>query len=203
MRNSTMKLLISPAKKMREEDFLPPQTVPEFAGRAGELLALLQKLPYAELKKLLACNDGIARLNFERYRAMKLEEARTPALLAYDGIQFQYMAPQLFTEPQFAYVDEHLRILSGFYGLLRPFDGVAPYRLEMQARLRAEPYQNLYEFWGDSLTAALERESSVIVNLASEEYAKAVRPHLGGNTRFYTCVFGESISGAVSVPDQG
>lgn len=186
-----MKLIISPAKKMREEDFLPPETSPEFLEQSKELLSLLQKLPYDDLKKLLSCNDAIARLNFERFQAMDLGLARTPALLAYDGIQYQYMAPQLFTDAQFSYVGDCLRILSGFYGLLRPFDAVVPYRLEMQAKLRVGNRKNLYEFWGDALARSLEREDRVIVNLASGEYARAVRPYLHAGTRFLTCVFGE------------
>ena len=127
-----MRLLISPAKKMREEDFLAPEGEPLFLHRAGRLLEALRAMPYPELKKLLACNDAIAQVNYQRYQAMDLARAFTPALLAYEGIQYQYMAPGLFTQPQFDYVKEHLRILSGFYGLLRPLDPVAPYRLEMQ-----------------------------------------------------------------------
>ena len=146
-----MRLLISPAKKMREEDFLAPAGEPLFLHRAGRLLEALRAMPYPELKKLLACSDVIARQNYQRYQAMDLARAFTPALLAYEGIQYQYMAPGLFTQPQFDYVKEHLRILSGFYGLLRPLDPVAPYRLEMQARLAVDGCKNLYQFWGDAL----------------------------------------------------
>lgn len=188
-----MKLIVSPAKKMREErDFLPPDGMPEFLGRAQRLLETLQEMPCADLKKLLACNDSIARLNYERFQRMDLGAAATPALLAYDGIQFQYMAPQLFTGEQFSYVKERLRILSGFYGVLRPFDAVTPYRLEMQARLSTEGCRNLYAYWGNLPARFLEREDDTVVNLASEEYAKAVRPHLQEKTRFLTCTFAEA-----------
>lgn len=75
----------------------------------------------------------------------------TPALIAYDGIQYTYMAPAVFEDGQFDYVQEHLRILSGFYGVVKPMDGVVSYRLEMQAKARVAGYRNLYDFWADDL----------------------------------------------------
>ena len=114
-----MKLLISPAKKMREDgDFLAPRQAPALLERAAVLAEWLRGLDYTALKKLLACNDGIAELNFRRFQEMDLRRPGTPALLSYDGIQYQYMAPHLFTRPQFEYAETHLRILSGFYGVL-------------------------------------------------------------------------------------
>jgi cytoplasmic iron level regulating protein YaaA (DUF328/UPF0246 family) len=187
-----VKLLISPAKKMRVEvDFLPPKTHPTLLERSAQLLELLRAMTFPELKKLLACNDSLAQGAYENFRAMELTQGSTPALLAYQGIQYQYMAPGLFTEEQWKYVEENLRILSGFYGVLRPLDGVSPYRLEMQAKLRTAWGKNLYDFWGETLGELLLEEDSVFVNLASEEYAKAVRPQLRDRARFVTCVFGE------------
>lgn len=81
---------------------------------------------------------------------MDLEKSLTPAILSYDGIAYQYMAPSVFENGEFSYVQEHLRILSGFYGVVKPMDGVTPYRLEMQAKLKVEEKKNLYEFWGES-----------------------------------------------------
>ena len=110
-----MKLLISPAKKMREDgDFLAPRQAPALLERAAVLAEWLRGLDYTALKKLLACNDSIAELNFRRFQEMDLRRPGTPALLSYDGIQYQYMAPHLFTRPQFEYAETHLRILSGF-----------------------------------------------------------------------------------------
>ena len=143
------------------------------------------------LRRLLACNGDIARLNYGRFRDMDLRRGSTPALLAYEGIQYRYMAPNVFTAGELAYVQEHLRILSGFYGLLRPFDAVVPYRLEMQAKLNTPFCASLYDFWGDSLARVLAEEDGVVLNLASEEYAKAVRPAVAGKGRFVTCVFAE------------
>lgn len=187
-----MKLLISPAKKMRvDRDFLPPGSTPVLADQSELLLEELRKLSYPQLKKLLACNDALAQEAFQRFQEMDLSKGETLALLAYDGIQYKYMAPGLFTQNQLEYVKEHLRILSGFYGVLRPFDGVEPYRLEMQAKLATPRGKNLYQFWGDTLAEQLLREDNELVNLASEEYAKAVRPFVKGRARFITCVFGE------------
>ena len=146
-----MKLLISPAKKMRAEDFLPPRTQPPLLEKSAQLLNYVRGLSLPQLKRLLACNESLAQEAFENFRTMELGRGTTPALLAYDGIQYKYMAPGVFTQAQLEYVGEHLRILSGFYGVLRPFDGVSPYRLEMQAKVKAPFCKNLYDFWGDSL----------------------------------------------------
>lgn len=188
-----MKLLISPAKKMRADtDFLAPKSVPALLEHARVLAGWLRGLDYPALKKLLSCNGAIAELNFRRYQEMDFGWANTPALLAYEGIQYQYMAPQLFTAEQFAYVEAHLRILSGLYGVLRPFDGVTPYRLEMGARLKTPFCKSLYDFWGDGLYRALTADGTdTLVNLASEEYARAVRPWISPPVRWIHVVFGE------------
>ncbi len=193
-----MRIIISPAKKMnRDLDSLPWQDLPLFLDRTKELLEILQAMSYEELKKLWKCNDAIAKLNVERLAAMDLEGGLTPAILAYEGIQYQYMVPGVFSDGEYAYVQEHLRILSGFYGILRPFDGVVPYRLEMQARLPAGGKKDLYGFWGDSLAQALFAQTDTIVNLASKEYSQCVSRFLPENVRLITCVFGEEKDGKV------
>lgn len=187
-----MRWIISPAKKMREErDFLPPRALPEFLPDAERLLAYLRSLDRGALKKLLSCSDRIAEQNYERYQAMDLRRDLTPALLAYQGIQYQYMAPNVLEEGDYRELQEHLRILSGFYGLLRPMDGVTPYRLEMQAKLRTDFCRDLYDFWGSRLAKRLAEETDLILNLASGEYARAVRRHLPAGTRMADVVFGE------------
>ena len=186
-----MRILISPAKKMREDvDSFAPEEMPAFLPEAEQLQAVLQSMSFQELKRLWSCNDSIAALNVERLAEMDLHRRLTPALLVYEGIQYRYMAPHVFTSGQLDYVREHLRILSGFYGLLRPFDGVRPYRLEMQAKLSVGQCRDLYEFWGDKLAAVLAREGDWILNLASKEYSRAVIPHLPSSTPLITCIFG-------------
>ncbi len=134
-----MRILLSPAKKMRvDTDSLAPLGLPVYLEQARELMHAVQSLSLAEAKALWKCNDQLAELNYERFAHMDLERQLTPAVLAYEGLAYQYMAPGVMTEDMLSYLQEHLRILSGFYGVLRPFDGVVPYRLEMQAKLSGE-----------------------------------------------------------------
>ncbi len=195
-----MRIIISPAKKMNEEpDLLAVGDLPQFLDETKILLNWLRGLTYPEAKALWKCNDQLAELNFERVRQMDLTRNLTPALISYEGIQYQYMAPSVFSQEELAYVQEHLRILSGFYGILRPMDGVTPYRLEMQAKATAGGKRNLYDFWGDGLYRALisEDKERVILNLASKEYSKCVEAYLQPEDTFITCVFGEMKDGRV------
>lgn len=191
-----MRIIISPAKKMKDDpDSLPHETMPLFIKEAETIMGVLQSMDYPSLKKLWRCNDSIATLNYERLQRMDLRRDLTPALLSFKGLQYQYMAPNVFEYDHLAYINEHLRILSAFYGLLRPFDGVKPYRLEMQAKLSVGGAKDLYAFWGDKLARQLSKETHLILNLASKEYSKAVSRHLPPNIRFLTCTFGEIIDG--------
>ena len=187
-----MRIISSPAKKMVEDtDSFAVQKLPCFLEKTQRLYTVLRQMDAAALQKLWACNDQIARLNIHRLEKMQLDRRLTPAILSYEGIQYQYMAPGVFTRPQLDYIEEHLRILSGFYGVLAPFDGVTPYRLEMQARLSVDGAKDLYAFWGDALAQKLMGETDCILNLASKEYSMAVSRHLPKGFRFITCVFGE------------
>lgn len=195
---SLLKIIISPAKKMNvDADSLPVTGLPQFLPQTEKLQEKLKGMSYADLKKLWKCNDSIAELNFERIGRADLRRNLTPAILSYEGIQYQYMAPSVFTDDEFCYIEEHLRILSGFYGILRPFDGVVPYRLEMQAKLAVDGNRDLYSFWGESLAQQIAGESDCIINLASKEYSSCVSKYLPENVRFITCVFGEEKDGKV------
>ena len=185
-----MKIIIAPAKKMNADpDAFPASGLPGFLPETRKLLAWLRQLPYEELKKLLGCSDQLAQLNYRRYQEMELERGLTPALFAYEGIQYQHMAPTVFTDAEYAYVQEHLRILSGFYGMLRPFDGIVPYRLEMQAKPAF--CGSLYQFWGQRLGEALSEGNDLVVNLASEEYSRAARQGLRDGLHWVTVYFGQ------------
>ena len=193
-----MRIIISPAKKMNADtDSLPWKDLPAFLPDTERILVKLRELSYPELKKLWQCNDSIAQLNCRRLQEMDLRSRLTPAVLAYEGIQYQYMAPGAFSDLEFAYLQEHLRILSGFYGILRPFDGVTPYRLEMQAKLKIGEGKDLYSYWGDRLAQTLFAETNCILNLASKEYSLCVSRSLPDSVRFITCVFGEEKNGRV------
>lgn len=187
-----MKLIISPAKKMNvREDELDWANLPCFLEKAEELKQYIQGLGREEARQLWACNERIADLNYRRFQQMDLTGRLTPALLSYEGIQYQYMAPGVFESSQWEYAQKHLRILSGFYGILRPLDGIVPYRLEMQAKVNLPSgVKGLYEYWGRGIYEELVKEDRVIVNLASREYSKAVEPYLGPDITWLTCVFG-------------
>ncbi len=191
-----MRIILSPAKKMNTDtDTLEYQGMPVFLDRTQEILDWLREQSHADLQKMWGCNDKIAEQNFKRIREMDLEKRLTPAILSYEGIAFQYMAPAVFDDSSFDYVQEHLRILSGFYGVLKPMDGVTPYRLEMQAGAEIGGHKDLYDLWGDSLYSEVRDESGVIVNLASKEYSKCIEKYLTPEDHYVTVVFGEMAKG--------
>lgn len=191
-------IVISPAKKMNVVEGPPyPTTTPEHIDRARLLHERLRGLTLEQAQDLWRCSDRLARANYDRLAGTDLSRGLTAAILAYEGIQYQHLAASVLDEDGLSYLDHHLRILSGLYGLLRTTDGVVPYRLEMQARLSMPSLQgrpattDLYGFWGDALATSLARDFDLVVNTASVEYAKAVTPHL---TRcgipVLTCLFG-------------
>ena len=191
-----MKIILSPAKKMNEDlDTLEPLGLPEYITQSEEILAWLREQSPGHLQKMWRCNDNIAAQNFRRIEYMDLYARLTPAILSYEGIAYQYMAPAVFEDKQLIYVQEHLRILSAFYGVLKPMDGVTPYRLEMQARASIGSAKDLYELWGRMLYEQVRDESGIIINLASKEYSKCVEKYLSDEDTYITCVFGEKVQG--------
>ena len=187
-----MKIILSPAKKMNMvPDRLAPSGLPDFLDQTEEILAWLRDRSYEELKTLWKCNYNIVQQNITRLEQMELRDQLTPAVLAYEGIAYQYMAPSVFEDGHYDYVQEHLRILSAFYGVLRAMDGVTPYRLEMQAKASIGGKKDLYELWGNRLYEAVRDESRVIVNLASKEYSKCIEKYLTPEDRYITITFCE------------
>lgn len=193
-----MKIIISPAKKMNvDTDSLHWQSLPAFLPQAEELAGVLRTMDSGALKKLWKCNDQILELNMRRLEDMDLRSRLTPAILAYEGIQYRYMAPGVFSREALDYIQDHLRILSGFYGVLKPMDGVTPYRLEMQAKLKTVDAVDLYAYWGDTLAEYLLADTDCIVNLASREYSICISKYLPEHVRFITCVFGQEKDGKI------
>lgn len=187
-----MKIIISPAKKMKvNTDTLEVRALPVYLHEAEYLRQYLSELSYEELKSLWKCNDQIAQINYERVQTMNLRMHLTPALLSYEGIQYQYMAPAVLEDGQWEYVQEHVCILSGFYGVVHPLDGVTPYRLEMQTKVNLPNVKNLYEYWGEKIYREVSADTEVIVNLASKEYSKCAEKYLTPEIRYITCVFAE------------
>ena len=190
-----MKIILSPAKKMKEDDDLDFYDLPVFLDKTKEILRCLKGLSKNELQEIWKCNDKIVDENNDRLEKMNLANNLTPAILAYEGIAYKYMAPSVFEDSQFSYIQKHLRILSAFYGVLKPMDGVRPYRLEMQAKLRVGAYKDLYAYWGDELYKSIVDESHVIINLASKEYSKCIEKYLNEDDRYITITFCELVNG--------
>ena len=188
-----MKIVFSPAKKMNVvTDILNYTALPEYLQQTEEILRWLQSKSYGELKDLWQCNDKIAEQNFTRLKHIDLYKRLTPAILSYEGIAYQYMAPVVFEDKQFDYVQEHLRILSGFYGVLKPMDGVTPYRLEMQAKASVNGHKSLYDLWGSRIYESVRDEDGVIINLASKEYSKCAEKYLKRQDKYITITFCEA-----------
>ncbi|MDO4473310.1 MAG: peroxide stress protein YaaA [Eubacteriales bacterium] len=187
-----MRIILSPAKKMNTDtESLKIQGMPVFLSQTEDILKWMQSKSLGELQKLWKCNDRIAEQNVERLEHMDLRSGLTPALCSYEGIAYQYMAPTVFEDGQIDYVQEHLRILSAFYGVVKPLDGVTPYRLEMQAKASISGHKDLYELWGSRLYEEIRDGSGVIINLASKEYSKCIEKYLTDRDTYITCTFGE------------
>ncbi len=191
-----MRIILSPAKKMNTDtDTLEYRDLPVFLDQTQEILDWMKSQSKADLQKLWGCNDKIAEHNYTRIKEMDLRKRLTLAILSYEGIAYQYMAPAVFEDSCFDYVQEHLRILSGFYGVLRPMDGVTPYRLEMQARASVGGHRDLYDLWGSRLYDEVRDDSGLIINLASKEYSKCIEKYLKPDDCYITVTFGEFVNG--------
>ncbi len=181
-----MLIIISPAKKLDFES--RPQiddfTQPECLDDASELIETLRTFSPAQLQKLMHLSKNLAELNFQRYHDWTLPftpQNANQAILTFKGDVYAGMNIESFSHPDLMFTQQHLRILSGLYGLLRPLDLMQPYRLEMGTRLQNQRGKNLYEFWDTKITALLNQQlkasnSDTLVNLASNEYYKSVRP---------------------------
>ncbi len=182
-----MILVLSPAKSL---DFATPPKVatfsqPDFLERSASLVAQLRELAPQEVAALMSLSDKLAVLNVGRYGAWQppfTPENAKQAVLAFDGDVYDGLAAPAMSPADLEFAQDHLRILSGLHGILRPLDLIQPYRLEMGTKLANPMGKDLYAFWGSTLAVALnellERQaSSVLVNLASEEYFKAVGAH--------------------------
>ncbi|XCP83670.1 peroxide stress protein YaaA [Roseburia hominis] len=197
-----MKIIISPAKKMKvESDFLGSAGIPCMMNDTRQICEVMKSFSPGELQKIFKANDKITEENYRRYQEMDLDKAITPAVLAYSGLAFNNMAPQVFTDGQWEYVKKNLKILSGFYGILGALDGVVPYRLEMQAKVKVAGKKDLYTFWQNRIYQVLakelreEEEGPLILNLASKEYSQVIEPFVEEDIRFVTCVFAEYVDG--------
>ncbi|PHZ85836.1 peroxide stress protein YaaA [Paremcibacter congregatus] len=179
-----MLVVTSPAKKLdfSEDVTRSSWTVPDFLDDSSILIEAAKKLTRDDLMKLMKISENLAELNYNRYRSFSLPFTPTnakQAVFAFTGDTYVGLDADSLDEDDLAYAQDHYRILSGLYGLLRPLDLMQPYRLEMGKKVATEKSKNLYEFWGDKLTEALNEQmkaqnTDILVNCASNEYFKAV-----------------------------
>ena len=180
-----MILVISPSKTM---DFpaqhYPNHTLPEMVEQSRRLIEGLKKLTPSQVGELMGISEKLAQLNWQRYQDFSLpfspDNARQ-AIFAFKGDVYSGVAADTLNAKDIAFAQDHVRILSGLYGVLKPLDLIQPYRLEMGTKLRAGRAQNLYEFWDTLVTEAINRDlqhekQPVLVNLASDEYFRVIRP---------------------------
>ncbi|RMG91058.1 MAG: peroxide stress protein YaaA [Zetaproteobacteria bacterium] len=179
-----MLIVLSPAKKLADHPARPPLggTQPVFLDQAEKLVERLRNLDSFEIANLMNISIKLADLNVSRYQAWSrpfTPENAAPALFMFRGDVYQELDADTLTPEALHFAQQHLRILSGLYGLLRPLDLIQPYRLEMGTRLSTELGRTLYDFWGTRITDELNRSSEeprTLINLASNEYFKAIRP---------------------------
>ena len=173
-----MLTVISPAKSLDMEPVSIEATQPEFQKDAISLAKTSRNLTLTALKDLMHISDDLARLNRDRFVAFEETpdaERTKPAALAFNGDTYQGLEAKTLDRDDMAYAQDHLRILSGLYGLLRPLDAIQPYRLEMGSRLKTRRGKSLYEYWGDTIAKALNalgeaQNTEMLVNCASQEY---------------------------------
>ncbi len=179
--------IISPAKKI---DFTPSRkkefSMIKYPQKAQELVEILKKMDVDDLKRLMSISTQLALLNVKRYRDFKMPFTlgnAKQALLSFNGAVFLAINAEDFEDAHWKTAQKKLRILSGLYGILRPLDLIQPYRLEMGTKLITSGGRNLYAYWGDLITKALNEDieqegSGILVNLASKEYFRAIQPKL-------------------------
>jgi UPF0246 protein EUBREC_1226 len=191
-----VRIIISPAKKMSvDEDSLQYSSLPVFLEDSTKIMRFIQSLTYEQAKKLWKANDNITKQNIERFADMSLTKMLTPAIFSYEGIQYQHISPSSLEDNMIEYIQKNLRILSGFYGVLKPMDGVSPYRLEMQAKTDIDNVKGLYDFWGRKLYDEVIDESRIIINLASKEYSKSIEKYIQSEDKYISISFYEISKG--------
>ena len=175
--------IISPAKTLDFEPLADIETTqPTFKKQAQEIISVLKKKDHLEVKNLMSLSDALTDLNVNRYQKFKknhTEKNSKAALYAFKGEVYVGLDAPTLSSDAVTFAKEHLRILSGLYGLLRPLDKIQPYRLEMGTKLAIGQHKNLYQYWGKTIAQQLNRDlkkqgDRLLINLASQEYFKSV-----------------------------
>lgn len=189
-----MKFILSSARNMKNTVTDIACTTPLFTKEAAVLLENLKRYTPWELETILKTNEKIASQTFGDILEFDFANHGTPAIFAYNGLAYKYLEPYSLSKSAIERSQSSMRILSAFYGLLRPLDSILPYRLEMRSGLKING-KSLYDFWGDKLYNFLFQDKSCIVNLASEEYAGIVKKYLQSDDLFIDIVFQAVVRG--------
>ena len=203
-----MLFLLSPAKSLDYDTPAEgvPHTLPQFVSQSAELIEVLKHKTPAEISQLMELSDNLAALNVARYEAWRpkfSQKNSKQAVLAFNGDVYEGLDAKSLKLKDLEWAQEHVCILSGLYGVLRPLDWMQPYRLEMGTALANPRGQNLYHFWGDGIAQHLNKQlathkTPVVINLASQEYFKAVDRKVL-NARVIDCVFEDYKGGKYKV----
>lgn len=220
--------IISPAKNMRKsEDWKElidegELSCPRLYEKSNEVLAHMKEYITEEIRAIMKIKENLAQLNYCRFQRMKPISCcknskdgkekpkftgKTPAIFAYDGIQYKSIAPESISKEGIEFLNDHLRIISGLYGVLRPFDMIDEYRLEMQTKVKVNDKANLYSFWDGSISGNISEDlggEGIVLNLASKEYSKTVEKYFDNKKseskiKLITCTFKVEKAGKLKV----
>lgn len=185
-----MLIIISPSLTMQDvsESFYD-LTIPSQINRAEEIVSKIKSLTYDDMKIVMGINDKLAELNRFRYEKIRFDNKGNPALLSYTGTVYKNIKASAFNREEVEFCKKHLRILSGLYGVLRPYDSIYEYRLEMKTKISVNGSKDLYDYFGESIYDTLIKEDREIINLCSNEYSEIVTPYLTRLDKFITCTF--------------
>jgi uncharacterized protein len=178
-----MLAIVSPAKKLKFETRDPAiaSSDPDFSKETNQLISVARKLTRADLRQMMKISDNLADLNYQRFQSFSKtpsENETKQAVMAFAGDTYTGLDANTLDKKDMSFAQDHLRILSGLYGLLKPLDEIQPYRLEMGRKLKTKKGETLYAFWGDTIANAIDQQLEghkhpVVINLASNEYFKA------------------------------
>lgn len=220
--------IISPAKNMRKsEDWKElidegELSCPRLYEKSNEVLAHMKEYITEEIRAIMKIKEELAQLNYCRFQRMKPISCcknskdgkespkftgKTPAIFAYDGIQYKSISPESISKDGIEFLNDHLRIISGLYGVLRPFDMIDEYRLEMQTKVKVNDKANLYSFWDGSISGNISEDlggEGIVLNLASKEYSKTVEKYFDNKKseskiKLITCTFKVEKAGKLKV----
>lgn len=188
-----MIIFISPAKGFKSVEY-KCSTKPMMIENSKEIISTLKKLSLEEICKIMKINEDIGKLNLDRFKKFKLDNNGNPALMSYDGIQYKNINASNMNKNDLQFANNHIRIISGLYGVVKPLDSIYPYRLEMQTKLNISNSKNLYEYWNNKIYKNIlgdikSDKEKVIVNLASEEYSKIIKKYIDDDVKYITCTF--------------